>query len=99
MLAVIRALEEWRAELEGLQWKDRFSIYTDHWALEYFMSTKKLNDEDHQPDNQEKVSEPPRRQPQRQRQLPERYRQNVVDLAVFLEDTDITGNCPTSPLG
>ena len=43
MLAVIRALEEWRAELEGLQWKDRFSIYTDHRALEYFMSTKKLN--------------------------------------------------------
>ena len=42
-LAVIRALKEWRAELEGLQWKDRFSIYTDHRALEYFMSTKKLN--------------------------------------------------------
>ena len=43
LLAVVRALEEWRAELEGLQWKDRFSIYTDHRALEYFMSTKKLN--------------------------------------------------------
>jgi hypothetical protein len=43
MLAVVRALEEWRAELEGLQREDRFSIYTDHRALEYFMTTKKLN--------------------------------------------------------
>lgn len=43
MLAVIRALEEWRAELEGLQRKDRFEILTDHRALEYFMATKKLN--------------------------------------------------------
>ena len=57
--------------------------------------TQQLDDEDHQPDDQEKVSEPLRRQPQRQRQLPERYRQNVVDLAVFLEDTDITGNPST----
>ena len=43
MLAVIRALEEWRAELEGLQRKERFEILTDHRALEYFMKTKKLN--------------------------------------------------------
>jgi predicted aspartyl protease len=43
MLAVIRALEEWRAKLEGLQREERFSIYTDHKALEYFMTTKKLN--------------------------------------------------------
>ena len=43
MLAVIRALEEWRAELEGLQRKERFEILTDHRALEYFMTTKKLN--------------------------------------------------------
>jgi hypothetical protein len=38
MLTSIRALEEWR--LEGLQWKGHFSI---DMALEYFMSTKKLN--------------------------------------------------------
>jgi hypothetical protein len=43
MLAIIRALEEWRAELEGLQRKERFDILTDHKALEYFMTTKKLN--------------------------------------------------------
>ena len=43
MLAIIRALEEWRAELEGLQRKERFDIPTDHKALEYFMTTKKLN--------------------------------------------------------
>lgn len=42
MLAVIRALEEWRAELEGLQRTERFDIFTDHKALEYFMTTKKL---------------------------------------------------------
>jgi RNase H-like domain found in reverse transcriptase len=40
---VICALEEWRAELEGLQRKERFEISTDHRALEYFMTTKKLN--------------------------------------------------------
>jgi transposase InsO family protein len=43
LLAVIRSLEEWRAELEGLQRDDRFDILTDHRALEYFMTTKKLN--------------------------------------------------------
>ena len=43
MLAIIRALEEWRAELEGLQRGERFDIYTDHRALEYFMTTKRLN--------------------------------------------------------
>jgi transposase InsO family protein len=43
MLAVVRALEEWRPELEGLQRQDRFDIFTDHKALEYFMTTKKLN--------------------------------------------------------
>ena len=42
MLAIIRALEEWRAELEGLQ-ADPFMIYSDHRALEYFMTTKKLS--------------------------------------------------------
>ena len=43
MLAIIRALSEWRAELEGLQREERFKILTDHRALEYFMSTKNLN--------------------------------------------------------
>ena len=43
MLAIIRSLTEWRAELEGLQREDRFDIYTDHRALEYFMTKQKLN--------------------------------------------------------
>jgi len=43
MLAIVRALQEYRAELEGLQRKERFDILTDHRALEYFMSTKTLN--------------------------------------------------------
>jgi enoyl-CoA hydratase/carnithine racemase len=43
MLAIIRALEEWRAELEGLQTELLFLIYSDHRALEYFMTTKKLS--------------------------------------------------------
>ena len=42
MLAIILALEEWRAELEGLQ-LEPFSIYSDHKALEYFITTKKLS--------------------------------------------------------
>ncbi|KAL1979106.1 hypothetical protein VTN96DRAFT_6844 [Rasamsonia emersonii] len=43
MLAIIRSLEEWRAELEGLQREEPFDILTDHRALEYFMTTKRLN--------------------------------------------------------
>jgi len=43
MLAVVRALAEWRAELEGLRREEPFDIFTDHRALEYFMTTKKLN--------------------------------------------------------
>ena len=43
LLAIIKALEEQRAELEGLQRSDRFSIYTDYKALEYFIIMKKLN--------------------------------------------------------
>ena len=43
MLAIIRALQEWRAELEGLQTKEQFQVLTDHRSLEYFMMTKKLN--------------------------------------------------------
>ena len=41
MLAIIRALEEWRHFLEGAPRK--FEIWTDHKNLEYFMSAKKLN--------------------------------------------------------
>jgi transposase InsO family protein len=43
ILAIIRALQEYRAELEGLQREERFDILTDHRALEYFMTTKALN--------------------------------------------------------
>jgi hypothetical protein len=41
MLAIIRALEEWRHFLEGAP--NKFEIWTDHKNLEYFMSAKKLN--------------------------------------------------------
>jgi len=41
MLAIIRALEEWRHYLEGAE--HTFQIWTDHKNLEYFMSAKKLN--------------------------------------------------------
>ena len=43
MLAIIWALQEWWAELEGLQTKEHFQVLTDHQSLEYFMTTKKLN--------------------------------------------------------
>jgi hypothetical protein len=42
MLAIILSLEEWRAELKGLQ-RTLFTIYSDYRALEYFMTTKKLS--------------------------------------------------------
>ena len=41
MLAIVRALEEWRHFLEGA--KHQVEIWTDHKNLEYFMSAKKLN--------------------------------------------------------
>jgi transposase InsO family protein len=41
MLAVIRALEEWRHFVEGAEHK--CEIWTDHKNLEYFMTSKKLN--------------------------------------------------------
>jgi hypothetical protein len=41
MLAIVKALREWRAELEGLQ-EALFIIYSDHRALVYFMTTKEL---------------------------------------------------------
>lgn len=42
LLAIIRAFEEWRPELEGHQGLP-IEIITDHKALEYFMTTKQLN--------------------------------------------------------
>jgi transposase InsO family protein len=41
MLAIVRSLKEWRPELEGTA--KRIQIYTDHKALEYFMTSKNLN--------------------------------------------------------
>ena len=41
MLAIIRALQEWRHFLEGARHK--FEIWTDHKNLEYFMSSQNLN--------------------------------------------------------
>jgi len=41
MLAIIQALEEWQHFLEGAQQK--FEMWTDHKNLEYFRSSKKLN--------------------------------------------------------
>src|ERR1700733_1281847 len=41
MLAIIRALEEWRHYLEGAQHK--VEIWTDHKSLEYFRAAQKLN--------------------------------------------------------
>jgi transposase InsO family protein len=43
MLAIIRALREWRPELEGLQRAGPFEVITDHRALLYFMKSKTLN--------------------------------------------------------
>jgi Reverse transcriptase (RNA-dependent DNA polymerase)/RNase H-like domain found in reverse transcriptase/Integrase zinc binding domain/Chromo (CHRromatin Organisation MOdifier) domain len=41
MLAVIRAMEEWRHFLEGAKYT--FEVWTDHKNLEYFRSAQKLN--------------------------------------------------------
>ncbi|RAL58234.1 hypothetical protein DID88_002281 [Monilinia fructigena] len=41
LLAIIKSLEEWRPELYGTQ--EPFEIITDHKNLEYFTSTKMLN--------------------------------------------------------
>ena len=42
MLAIIRSLKQWRPELEGTHFW--IQIYTDHKALEYFMTTKQLTE-------------------------------------------------------
>ena len=41
MLAIIRALQEWRHFVEGAE--HQFEIWMDHKNLEYFMSAKQLN--------------------------------------------------------
>src|SRR4030081_3284000 len=41
MLAIVKALQHWHAELEGT--KDPVQVITDHKALEYFMTTKALS--------------------------------------------------------
>jgi transposase InsO family protein len=41
MLAIIRAMEDWRHFLEGAD--HQFEVWTDHKNLEYFRSAKKLN--------------------------------------------------------
>jgi RNase H-like domain found in reverse transcriptase len=41
MLAIVRAFEHWRSELEGTD--HPVEVLTDHKALEYFMSTKALS--------------------------------------------------------
>ena len=41
MLAIIRCLDEWDAELRGVK---NFEIYTDHKNLEYFMTVRKLTE-------------------------------------------------------
>ena len=41
ILAIVRALEEWRHFLEGAE--HQFKIWMDHKNLEYFMTAKKLN--------------------------------------------------------
>ena len=40
MLAIVRALEQWRAELEGLP--SQIRILLDHKALEYFITKRQL---------------------------------------------------------
>jgi hypothetical protein len=41
MLAIVRTLQEWRAELVSA--RTRFKIYSDHEALKYFMTKRMLN--------------------------------------------------------
>ena len=41
LLAIVKALEEWRPELQGTE--EPFEIVTDHKNLQTFMTTKQLN--------------------------------------------------------
>jgi hypothetical protein len=42
LLAIIRAMEEWKGELIGV--KDPFVVLSDHKNLQYFMTTRKLSE-------------------------------------------------------
>jgi hypothetical protein len=41
LLAIVKALEEWRPELEGTE--EEFEVITDHKNLQHFMTTKLLS--------------------------------------------------------
>ena len=41
LLAIVKTLEEWRPELEGIE--EQFEVITDHKNLQHFMTTKLLN--------------------------------------------------------
>jgi Neuraminidase (sialidase) len=41
MLAIVKSLSQWRADLARTD--KRIQVFTDHKALEYFMTTKQLN--------------------------------------------------------
>ncbi len=41
LLAIVKALEEWRPELQGVE--EEFEVITDHKNLQHFMTTKLLN--------------------------------------------------------
>jgi len=43
LLAIVKAFELWRLELEGRASDDKIKVITDHRNLEYYMSTKQLN--------------------------------------------------------
>lgn len=43
LLAIVKAFEEWRPELAGTDPDKPVNVYSDHRALEYFMTTKALN--------------------------------------------------------
>jgi hypothetical protein len=40
MLAIVKSLDQWRLELEGIAKK--IQIFTDYKALKYFITTKQL---------------------------------------------------------
>jgi hypothetical protein len=42
LLAIVRAMEEWKKELIGI--KDPFVVFSDHKNLQYFMTTRKLSE-------------------------------------------------------
>ena len=43
LLAIVKAFELWRPELEGRASDEKIKVITDYRNLEYYMSTKQLN--------------------------------------------------------